>query len=124
MIQLTSLIIITVLFILAACGEDSYEEVVVEKPAPEKPETPGGEDPTEPGTPTEPAEDARTLALAAVAVNCTTCHNGVIQAPSLKDERAIDANRSRICIRVGNGSMPPAGMPNSEREKILEGLEC
>lgn len=119
MIQLfVSIILITIMAM--ACGEDSYEKVKPTYP-PTEPVKPV--DPTKP--PVEPNVDAKALAVAAIQNNCVSCHNGVIQAPSLKGEAAVDANRARICIRVGTGSMPPTGGLSPEaKDQILKGLDC
>lgn len=120
MIDIFAVIIIGLMFVLAACGEDSYE--TVHQPAPTQPT-----DPTpSPAKPIDPTgKDPKAIAVQAIQDHCVSCHNGVVQAPSFKEATAIDANHDRICIRVGNGSMPPTGnLPKDAKDEILKGLDC
>lgn len=59
------------------------------------------------------------LAIASIQKNCATCHGGS-QAPALTNEAQIKASLARVCVRTGNGTMPPGGnISQSDKDAIL-----
>ncbi len=70
------------------------------------------------------AEELEAIAFATVVRNCATCHSGT-QPPDLVSADDILSRRDRVCIRTGNGSMPPGGaISGDDKAAILEGLGC
>jgi hypothetical protein len=121
LIKLTFLLLITIL-VIKACGDSS--EVIEYKKEPPKKDDPNqplpDPDPVDPTNPSPDKDAIKVAAIDAIKRNCTNCHNPAVQPPSLQQESDIIRQKSRICIRVSNGTMPPppARLGNDDKKLI------
>lgn len=63
--------------------------------------------------------DSFRVAFDSIQRVCVSCHGGS-QNPPLRSEQEVKAVFNRVCVRTGNGTMPPGGnISQSDKDAIL-----
>ncbi len=121
---ITISILISALMFSYACGDATEEVTRVPATEEPKPKPPAEPDPSKPEGPELPNESAaKNKAIRAVQTSCGSCHFVGFQSPPLKTEAEILAKAARVCVRVGNNTMPPGGgLAAQVKSDILAGL--